>query len=300
MDDLRRMAVFAAVVRHGSMSGAARALAISPSAVSQQIQQLERDGGVTLLLRSTRKLALTAAGEPFYEACAAMVSSAERARSELDSSRAAPRGELRISAPIGFLRHAQAALSELLQDHPELKLCLLLSDTRTDLIKSRIDMAVIFGSLPDSDWSARRLCSIDFWLCASPAYLKRHGTPLTPPQLLTHQWLWFGSENRPVRVVLSRPGAPSNDICVAPRIASDNQEALQQSCLAGMGIASLSSLDVCNMVDSGLLVRLLPDWTTRAYDIWAVTPQRYAQPAKVKHAIQALHRHLLRAPGARA
>ena len=67
-----------------------------------------------------------------------------------------------------------------------------------------------------------------------------------------------------------------------------------------MGIASLSSLDVCNMVDSGLLVRLLPDWTPRAYDVWALTPQRDAQPAKVKHAIQALHSHLLHAPGARA
>src|ERR1044072_2326261 len=101
MDALRRMAIFACVVEHRSMSGAARALAMSTSAVSQQVRQLERDSGVTLLHRSTRKLALPPAGEPFYESCAAMVAAARRARQQLVHSREAPSGELRVSAPVG-------------------------------------------------------------------------------------------------------------------------------------------------------------------------------------------------------
>ena len=114
MDDLRRMAIFAAVVEHRSMSAAARALGTSPSAVSQQVRQLEQTGGVTLLHRTTRKLTLTAAGERFHVDCAAMVTAARRAQAQLAMSRDAPVGELRVSAPVGFARHVSPALGDCL------------------------------------------------------------------------------------------------------------------------------------------------------------------------------------------
>jgi DNA-binding transcriptional LysR family regulator len=299
MDDLRRMAVFAAVVRHGSMSGAARTLSMSPSAVSQQVRQLELDSGVSLLLRSTRKLTVTAVGERYYEACAAMVAAAERARAELATSLSAPSGELRMSLPAGFVGHLQEALAGLLAEHPSLKLSQTISDMRTDLIAARIDLAIAFGSsLPDSDWSARRLGGFDFWMCASPEYLARRGRPTAPEQLVAHDWFWFAADNRPVRVTLNRKGHAPTECVVTPRIVGDNQDALQRGCLAGMGIASLSSLDVSHLVDSGELVRVLPDWTNRSYGIWALTPRRDAQPSKVKHAIESLQEYLRRAPGA--
>ncbi len=122
MDDLRRMAVFASVVQHGSMSGAGRALGMSPSAVSQQVRLLEREGGVTLLHRSTRKLALTEAGQRVHAQCAALCAAADQARAELAASRDAPSGELRLSAPVGFARHVAPALGELLARHPSLRL----------------------------------------------------------------------------------------------------------------------------------------------------------------------------------
>ena len=115
------MAVFASVVQHGSMSGAGRALGMSASAVSQQVRQLERDGGVTLLHRSTRKLGLTEAGERFHNRCAAMVLAAEQARAEMNASRDAPSGVLRLSAPVGFARHVAPALGTLLADNPALR-----------------------------------------------------------------------------------------------------------------------------------------------------------------------------------
>src|SRR5437764_13036708 len=136
MDALRRMAVFAAVVEHRSMSAAARALAMSASAVSQQVRQLERDSGVTLLHRSTRKLTLTVAGERFYDECAAMVSAARRAQQQLVQSREDPVGELRLSAPVGFARHVAPALGRLLAAHPALTLKLLIDDARIDLIEA--------------------------------------------------------------------------------------------------------------------------------------------------------------------
>ena len=169
MDDLRRMAVFASVVQHHSMSGAARALGMTPSAVSQQVRHLEREGGVTLLHRSTRKLTLTEAGERFHNRCAAMVLAAEQARAEMAASREAPSGVLRLSAPVGFARHIAPALGTLLADHPALRLRLMVDDSPIDLIESRVDLAIRFGRLADSTWAARRLGALQWWLCAAPA-----------------------------------------------------------------------------------------------------------------------------------
>lgn len=164
MEDLKRMAVFAAVVQHGSMSGAARALGMSTSAVSQQVRKLESDGGVTLLHRSTRKLALTEAGQRYHARCAAMCAAADQARAELAASRDAPSGELRLSATVGFARHIAPALGELLAAHPALRLRLLVDDSPIDLINARIDLAVRYGRLQDSTWAARRLGGMQWYL----------------------------------------------------------------------------------------------------------------------------------------
>ena len=300
MDDLRNLAVFATVVRQGSMSGAARVLSMSPSAVSQQIRQLERNSGVTLLVRSTRKLQVTAAGERCYEACAAMMIAVEQARAELGSARAEPSGELRMAVPVGFARHAQSALSGMLSKYLALRLSIIASDMATNLVESRIDLAVTFASsLPDSDWSARWLGRFDFWLCASPAYLDRHTVPTAPEQLATHEWLAWAHDTRPLGVTLSRRGHSARDVVAVPRIVSYNQEVVQNGCLSGYGLAVLSSLEAADLVSAGALVRVLPEWDMDTCDMWALTPQRDAQPSKVKLAIKSLQDYLARAPGVR-
>jgi len=299
MDALNRMAVFAAVVEHGSMSAAARALAMSTSAVSQQVRQLERDSGVTLLHRSTRKLALTAAGEPFYEHCAAMVLAARRAQQQLAQSREAPSGELRLSAPVGFARHVAPALGGLLAAHPALTLKLLVDDARIDLIASRIDLAVRFGSLPDSAWVARRLCAFEWLLCASPAWLQAQGQPMRPEDLLSQQWLAFAREGSALHLALQGPQGDTRELRIEARISSNNQFSLQQMCVAGLGMARLARVDVQEELQAGRLVPVLPEWTLEPLDVWAVTPQRDAQPAKVRMAIEALQHYLGTLPGAR-
>ena len=297
MDDLKRMAVFAAVVQHGSMSGAARALGMSTSAVSQQVRKLESDGGVTLLHRSTRKLALTEAGQRYHARCAAMCAAADQARAELAASRDAPSGELRLSATVGFARHIAPALGELLAANPALRLRLLVDDSPIDLINARIDLAVRYGRLADTSWAARRLGSMQWYLCASPAWVADHGTPDHPDALLSHSWIGFARENGGLLIDLCSPAGEPRALRVEPRIASNNQLSIQQMCEAGLGLALMGSMDAQDALQAGRLVRLLPGWSFGTMDMWAVTPQRDAQPAKVRQAIAALHQYLSQLPG---
>lgn len=298
MDDLKRMAVFASVVQHGSMSGAARSLGLSTSAVSQQVRQLERDGGVTLLHRSTRKLVLTEAGQRYHALCATMWTAAEQARAELAASRAEPSGELRLSAPVGFARHIAPALGPLLGAHPALRLRLLVDDAFIDLINERIDLAIRFGRLADSSWVAQRLGRMQWWLCAAPAWITQHGgLPAHPDALLTQGWLGFDRGHSSLQLELRSPQDEARTLRVATRIASNNQLSIQQMCEAGLGPALLGSMDVQEALAAGRLQRLLPDWDFGALDLWAVTPQRDAQPAKVRLAIAALGQYLRSLPG---
>lgn len=298
MDDLKRMSIFAAVVEQGSMTRAARRLGLSTSAVSQQIRQLERAGGVTLLHRTTRKLTLTEAGARFGEHCRAMVQAAQQARELLVQAQDAPEGELRISAPVGFARHIAPALAPLLADHPRLRLRLLVDDAMIDLVEARIDLALRAGRLADSSWAARRLCGFSWALCAAPGYLTRHGTPRTPDELVAHQWIAGTRGGQAMPLELSGPGNANVALRVEPRITSNNQLTLQQMCIAGLGVALLVRSDVDDELRAGRLVALLPEWQLAPIDVWAVTPQRDAQPAKVRHAIAALAASLRARPGA--
>lgn len=303
MDDLRRMAIFAAVVRHGSMSGAGRELGMSASAVSQQIRALELAGGVTLLHRSTRKLTLTEAGARFHARCVELVAAAEQARAELQSSRETPSGELRLAATVGFGAHVQPALGMLLEEYPALRLSLLVDDAAIDLIESRIDLAIRYGRLKDSNWVAKRLGSFDVWVCAAPEYLARHAAIQTPEDLKMHSWLSLSSGTFALALMSEGKDkrgkvAETNEaLQIAPRVVSNNQLTLQQMCVDGMGLALLGSIDVHADIAAGRLVRLLPDWSLPGLDIWAVTPQRDAQPAKVRMAIAALEQHFRTLPG---
>ncbi len=298
MDDLKAMAVFAAVVRQGSMSAAARQLGLSASAVSQQVRALERTHGVTLLHRSTRKLALSDAGARVYAECAQMVEAAERAQQQLRATRDEPSGELRVAAPIGFGPYLATALTPLLLTHPALSLRLLVDDAMIDLIDARIDLAIRVGRLPDSHWVARRLCAMSLVLCAAPAYRRRRGLPQTPEELAGHHWLsQSGTATAARGVLLQHADGRRSTVHPPAGVASNNQLLLQQMCAAGLGIALIGSPDAHADLAAGRLERVLPDWQLPPLDVWALTPQRDAQPAKVRHALAAIAEHLAALPG---
>lgn len=298
MDDLRAMAVFAETVDAGSMSAAARRLGMSPSAVSQTIRTLEEGGGVVLLHRSTRKLRLTEAGERYYPHCKRVVEAARAGADALQLARDAPDGELRLSAPVGFAAHIAAGLAPLLADAPQLRLRLLLDDAMIDLIEARIDLALRVGTLPDSDWVARPLGELETVLCASPAYLARHGVPAAPRDLAGHQWLSLAradlrpsSQAVPLMLDLLAGDGARQQIEVQARIASNNQVALQQMCEQGLGIVRAARADVVPALRQGALVQVLPAWHLPAMPVWALTPRRAGEAAKVRVALDAMRRY---------
>lgn len=307
MDDFKRMAIFATVVQQNSMSAAARVLGMTPSAVSQQVRQLEREGGVTLMHRTTRQLTLTDAGQRFYAECARMVEAASNARAELQAELQEPSGELRISSTVGFARHVAPALGPLLASHPKLKLHLLVDDAQIDLTSARIDLAIRYGNLPDSQWVARRLCAMHWWPCASPQWLEEQGMPESLAALLKASWLGLPTSIERQGLSVRTPSAKADSspfeehvLPIEPRISSNNQLALLQMCEAGLGIALLGSMDVQESLAAGRLVRLCPEWSfgrTGGLPIWAVTPQRDMQPAKVRLALVHLTQYLKSVPG---
>ena len=285
LDQLKRMGALAAVVRHGSFAAAARQLRTSTSAVSQQIRALEHDMGVTLLHRSTRKLSLTPAGERFHAGCAAMVAAAESAQAQLLQLRDAPEGELRIAMTVGFARHLGPVLAPLLAAHPALRLHLQVEDGFTDLVAHRIDLAIRFGRLPDSAWVAQRIGNVRMGLYAAPAYLAHYGVPTSQGALESADWLMLQDGTDMPRTL------PGSTVTITPRYSSNNQLSLQQLCEAGLGLAMLGDEDVAGAVTAGRLLRLESGVDWPMLPVWALTPQREAQPAKVRHAITALKAH---------
>ena len=283
------MAVFAKVVQSGSMRRAARELGITPSAVSQQIRQLETDTGVTLLQRSTRRLSLTDAGQAFYEGCAAMLEAAQSAHARLSELHDEVVGELALSAPVGFAAmHLSPAVTPLLASHPRLTLRLVVTDDQLDLQRERIDVAIAIGTTPPASSLVRKhLATWDNVLVASPAYLKRHGTPRTPEDLVEHAFVslppWHHGGD-----VLTGPGGRRFRLAPTPRVVSNNQLTIKQLTLAGCGLSFNVVPEIAAELRTKHLVRVLPKWAAPKLSVDALMLPRATQPAKVRAAVEAL------------
>ncbi|MBL0918787.1 MAG: LysR family transcriptional regulator [Hydrogenophaga sp.] len=292
-DKLRRMALFAEIVDSGSISAAARRLGSTPSAVSQQLRALEHSLGLVLLHRSTRRLTLTEAGERYHPACAAMLAQARSADLALERLRDEPEGELRLAAPIGFGELIASAL-EPLRRHARLQLHLLLDDTPIDLIAERVDLALRVGRFSDSALVARRLGELQRVLCASPRYLAERGWPRQPDELTGHDWLALPPRGGPVETLAFQgPQGARTEVRVAPRVRASQVTVLQALALAGWGLYVGMVDDVRAAMDAGQLVPVLPDWHLEPAAVFAVTPRRDEQPAKVRHALAALQAHFV-------
>jgi len=277
-DKLKRMALFAEIVDSGSLSAAARRVGSTPSAVSQQLRLLEEALGLVLLHRSTRRLTLTEAGERYYPACAAMVAQARSADQALERLRDEPEGELRLAAPIGF--------------------GVLLDDTPIDLIGERVDLALRVGRFTDSSLVARRLGELQRQLCAAPRYLAERGWPRHPAELAGHDWLGLPPRGAAADT-LSFQGLQGEreEVRVEARLFASQVTALQAMAVAGWGLYVGMADDVRQPMAEGRLAPVLPDWRLEPAAVFAVTPRRGEQPAKVRHALQALQQHFAARPG---
>lgn len=297
IDRLKRMAVFARVVELGSMSAAARELDMTASAVSQQVRQLEAEIGLVLLHRSTRRLSTSEAGQAYYEDCAAMLHAAQSSERRLSDLRDEPRGELRIAFPVAFSAHLAAATAPLLRAHPRLSLRLFAEDRRIDLIAERIDLAIRVGALTDSTLIARRLVEWPHMLVAAAAYAQEHGLPQTPEELARHQVLSLSVMNEAEFIELHRSGQPARRVRVSGSVTGNSFIALREMMLEGAGIMRIPGPDATPLIDAGLAVPVLPDWSMAPIGVYALTVQRDSQPAKVRLAITAIRDYLESSPG---
>ncbi|EJN40340.1 transcriptional regulator [Pseudomonas sp. GM84] len=276
------MEVFAKVVDEGSLSAAARALGLTPSAVSRIIARTEQRLGTRLLLRTTRAITLTAEGDAYLHGARRILADMIEVE-EAITDQGVPRGRLRVSAALGHGRQTVvplvAAFSAL---YPQVLVDLTLSDEITDILGGQADVALRFGHLPDSSLSARFIGDTGEVIVASPAYLERCGTPLQPEDLARHNCLRFNFRRAVSEWPFVREGQAFS-LKVAGNIECSSGEALAQMAKVGAGIARIGTFTVADELRSGELVPLLEAYNPGDREpIHAVFVGGPAMPARVR------------------
>lgn len=249
-------------IEGGGFSAAARALGVTPSAISKTITRLEARLGVRLLNRTTRRLTPTPEGEAFFAHGRRILGEIEDAEKEVTLFRTTPRGLLRMHTLFAFgLHQLPPVLDEFLQRYPEMKLELSVSDRLADLLEEGADLAVRTGVPRDSSLVARKICDTERVICAAPSYLARHGAPRTPDDLLHHNCLYISTHPTLRRWPFNDADAPGGvrTIEVAGNVAADNAETVLQLGLLGVGIIRLGELVVGPPIRAGKLVPILSD-----------------------------------------
>lgn len=281
MDMLRAMTVFSRVVETGSFSAVARDLGIGQPAISKTVEALEQHLGVRLLLRSTRRLTITEAGQAFYENAAQVVALAEEAETSARGA-AGLYGRLRISVPVTFGRlHLVPKLHLFMEEHPNLQIELLMDDRYVDLIAEKIDVSLRTGTLSDSNLTARKLGTAQRYVVASPGYLAKKGRPATPADLLDHDVLVYG-QGSTAREWQFKQGTTQTSIHVKSRFQVSAAEGLREAVLSGMGLAIASEWMVSSELEHGNLVTVLDHWKLPPVDLWAIHASGRMVSIKVK------------------
>jgi DNA-binding transcriptional LysR family regulator len=257
MDSIVSMRVFVRVAELGGFAQAAREFNLSPSMVAKHVQALEARLGARLLNRTTRRQNLTEVGRLYFERSKSILIDFDSAEASAMELQAAPRGLLRVTAPVVFGSCGLTPLlPRFLAEYPEVRIDLALHDRVVDLVEEGFDAALRSGPLADVGLVARPLASLRTILCAAPSYLQRHGTPKRPADLVRHQCLGFTYLRDRDRWRLIGPGG-EDSVKVNSRLGINNGEALRQAALAGGGIVMLSELLLKGDVQSGALVRVL-------------------------------------------
>jgi len=279
---LEAMAIFAEVVEAKGFTAAARNLGISKSAVSKQVGCLEDHLGVRLLNRTTRRLSVTEAGAAYYEACRRVVDEAESAERAVSSFSTAPRGLLKLNAPMSFgFLHLAAAIPAFHARYPQITVDAAMNDRFVDLVEEGFDLAIRIGSLRDSSLVARRLAPAHAVLCAAPAYLDRRGRPARPQDLADHDCLLYANSPNPREWQLLGPRGPQKVRIDGP-LTANNGDVLCRAALGSMGIARLPTFIVGDHLRSGELEAVLPGFPQAVGGIHAVFPHSRNLSVKVR------------------
>jgi DNA-binding transcriptional LysR family regulator len=283
VNPLREIETFIEVAHRGSLSAAARALNLTPAMIGRRIDALESRLGVRLLTRTTRSLSLTAEGSMFLEDCQRIVEDLASAEANVRRGSMSASGQLRITAPAGFgRRHVVPAVASFLDRHPDVDVSLDLSDRVADLANESIDCAVRVGELTDSRLVRVRLAENRRVVVASPAYLKRRGTPQDPDELLDHDALLLSDSGGGVRAWSFMVGGELRSIKPRGRFDCNDGAVLHEWALAGRGLAWRSIWEVSDDLAAGRLRIVLQDFAAPPNGIYALFLERRHLPLRTR------------------
>ena len=283
MDKFKQIETFVSVIQHGSMTAAAQAEGVAPAIIGRRLDALEERLGVKLLVRTTRRMALTHEGSSFLEDCQRLLTDWANSEASVSAGGVKASGHMRLTAPAGFgRRHVAPLVPQFRELHPEVTVSLNLSDRVVDLAREGFDCSVRVGDLPDSSLVSVRLADNRRLCVATPEFLAQHGTPQHPQELSRYTCLTLSSDASQTRgwafqvqgqVVHYKPNGPMD--------CSDGQ-VLKDWCLAGAGIAWRSTWEVQQEIQSGALVALLEEFAAPPNGIYAVFAQRKHMPLRVR------------------
>lgn len=273
MDRLKQIESFVAVASKGSLTAAANAEGVAPAVIGRRIDALEQRLGVKLMLRTTRRITLTHEGSAFLEDCQRLLADLAHAEASVSAGGVKASGHLRVTAPAGFgRRHVAPLVPRFLALHPDVSVSLNLSDRVVDIVNEGYDCAVRVGDLPDSSLISVRMADNRRLCVATPAYLKRAGTPKQPGDLLRHQCLTLSSDASQTRGWAFMVDGALTHLRPSGRLDCSDGQVLHEWCAAGLGLAWRSTWEVEREVAAGTLVSVLDDYAAPPNGIYAVFP----------------------------
>jgi DNA-binding transcriptional LysR family regulator len=288
MDRFQEMASYVAVVDAGSFVRAADSIGLSKAAISRHVNDLEQRLGVRLLHRTTRRLSLTAEGHAFHSRCKELLAAVDETESEVTAQSGAPRGLLRVNAPLTFgVLHLAPLWGQFAELYPEVSLDVTLGDRVVDLVDEGYDLAVRITAMTGSMLVSRKLASTRMVLCASPAYLAKHGIPRHPSELASHRAVAYTYWASRDEWEFTGPDGPVS-VRVNACIHANNGDTCRLAALHHQGIILQPTFIVGEDLERGTLVELLPQFRSIELGINAVYPTRKFVPLKVRRLIDFL------------
>lgn len=282
MDRLAALQAFVRVAETRSFSEAARRLRTSKSAVSRLVAALEAELGARLFHRTTRSLTLTEPGASYFERASRILADLAEADASVGQMQAAPRGRLRVNAPMSFgFLHLAPAIPDFLARYPDVAVDMIMNDRFVDLVDEGFDVAVRIGSLADSSLVARRLAPVRRAVCASPAYLTARGVPASPDDLATHDCLCYSNMPTQEWRFIAADGRPWL-VAVAGRLSANNGDAIRAAALRGVGLAMLPTFLVGGDLQAGTLMTVLDGFIPQDMTLNAVYPHARHLSPKVR------------------
>ncbi len=272
MDKFKALEAFVRVVETGGITRAAELLGSPKATVSTLIQDLEAQLGIRLLHRTTRKVTVTADGAAYYERCVRILQDLREADEALSTRHGKPEGRLRVDMSTSMASLLmREAIPDFLARYPGIQLELGCSDRPINMVSEAVDCVIRVGQVTDPLLVARRIGSMHFVTCASPAYLARHGTPAHPRDLAEHQWVSYFLPGRAMSWDF-RKGDEHHQLTLSGGLAVNDSNVYRDACLAGVGIGQLPGFAFMAHAPSGELVQVLSDWHTEALPVHVLYP----------------------------